>query len=85
MRVKTVITLHWFLFGLTLLGAAWVLTLGYLDLDRAFAAGDLTRQTLYESLIYVGAALVLLWAGGWVVASRPRLPPRVPRDGFIYT
>ena len=84
MRVQTAIMLHWILFGLALGGAAWVLALGYLDLDRAFDAGDLTRRTLYESLTYVGAVLALLWAAGWVVASRPKAPPRIPADGYTY-
>lgn len=87
MRLTTSIWIHWSLFAVAMMGAAWLVVLGYLHLDAAFSNSELTRQTLYESLTYVAAVLALLWAAGWIVTSRPKAPPRVEVDavdGYTY-
>ncbi|HEX9815393.1 MAG TPA: hypothetical protein VGB18_00315 [Candidatus Thermoplasmatota archaeon] len=84
MQTTTSIWVHWCLFAAAMLGAGWLVVLGYLNLDAAFSNSELTRQTLFESLTYLAAVLALLWAAGWVVASRPKAPPRVEVDGYTY-
>jgi hypothetical protein len=84
MKPRTSIVLHWTLFALALVGAGWIIVLGYLELDAAFARGDLTRQTLFASLTYLGAALALLWVAGWVFVSRPKAPRPDPVDGYAF-
>ncbi len=87
MQTTTSIWVHWALFAVAMIGVAWLVVLGYFHLDAAFSNGELTRQTLYESFTYVAAVLALLWAAGWVVASRPKAPPRVEFDavdGYTY-
>ena len=84
MQTRTAIWIHWGLAAAAILGAGWIVVLGYLHLDAAFARDELTRQTLFEALTYLAAVLALLWAAGWVVASRPKSPPRVEVDTEVH-
>lgn len=84
MQARTAIWVHWVLAATAILGAGWIVVLGYLHLDAAFARSELTRQTLYEALTYLAAVLALLWAAGWVVASRPKSPPKVDVDNEVH-
>lgn len=84
MQTQTAILIHWGLAATAMLGAGWIVVLGYLHLDNAFARDDLTRQTLFEALTYLAAVLALLWAAGWIVASRPKTPPRVDIDPEVH-
>jgi hypothetical protein len=84
MQAKHAATLHWILFGFALAGAAWLVLVGLIRLDAAFDARSLTRQTLYESLMFLGGALACLWAAGWIVVSRPKPPPHSRFEGFTY-
>lgn len=85
MQTRTTIRMHWALCAGALASAGWLVVLGFWQLDAAFARGDLTRQTLLESLTYLAGVLSLLWAAGWVVASRPKPAPRAPAEGYTYT
>lgn len=76
--------IHWSLFGACLLGVAAVLGAGSRDLVAAFEAGELTRQVLYQALVYLAGVLALLWGAGFIFANRPR-PAVKPRfEGYTY-
>lgn len=64
--------IHWVLFGLAVLGAAVLCATAMWKLHLAYENSDLTRQTLYEALTFVGGILGLLWAAGFIVATRPK-------------
>ena len=84
MRTPMAVLVHWILFGTALLRALWLVIVGFVELNDAFARDDLTRQTLFRGLAYLVGVLALLWAAGWIVTSRPRTAPPADFEGYTY-
>jgi hypothetical protein len=82
MKDSAVLWLHWTLFGLMVLEVIVLAAVAVLRIHTAYVTGDLTRQTLYAALLYLGAMLAQLWIAGWVVASRPQPAPKTPNDAW---